>query len=152
MRVARACCRLAVSAIALLVISSSAVRADYCGSLGAELANLDRAARSPGALGQELRNAQAEAGRAGCDGGFFFFGPPSSRHCSALLGRVDMLQRSLWGAGQGFGWSGYDLQARRAELRRAMARSGCDQNGFWGNYRTLCVRTCDGYYFPIGWA
>ncbi|MCW2309463.1 DUF2865 domain-containing protein [Rhodobium gokarnense] len=21
--------------------------------------------------------------------------------------------------------------------------------GFYGNYRTLCVRTCDGYYFPI---
>jgi len=22
----------------------------------------------------------------------------------------------------------------------------------WGNYRTLCVRTCDGYYFPVSYA
>jgi hypothetical protein len=27
-----------------------------------------------------------------------------------------------------------------------------DQNGFVAGYRTLCVRVCDGYYFPISYA
>lgn len=31
-------------------------------------------------------------------------------------------------------------------------RSGLRIGGLSGSYRTMCVRTCDGYYFPISWS
>lgn len=31
-------------------------------------------------------------------------------------------------------------------------RSGLRIGGLPGSYRTMCVRTCDGYYFPISWS
>jgi hypothetical protein len=122
------------------VVTSTAVKADYCASLRADLA-----ARSPAQIQRQLDQAQAQASQAGCFGGFFFFQPSPGRRCSAVLGRVNRLQAMLSSSGFGGTSSG-------SEIRQAFARSGCDGQGFSGGYRTVCVRVCDGYYFPISYA
>ena len=37
------------------------------------------------------------------------------------------------------------------QIRQALVANGCSipQSGSGGGYKTICVRTCDGYYFPI---
>jgi Protein of unknown function (DUF2865) len=132
-----------------VVFTPSAAKADYCASLRADVA-----ARSPAQLQRQLDQAQAQVSQAGCFGGFFFFQPSPGRHCSAALARVNRLQAMLASSGSGGMSSGftYDVQKRQSELRQALAQSGCASTGFSGNYRTLCVRTCDGYYFPISYA
>jgi hypothetical protein len=82
-----------------------------------------------------------------------------------------------WGSGGGGGWGGNDWGGRgwsggsswgaergggggfaRAERQRilaAMASYRCpmpQQQVAGGAFRTLCVRTCDGYYFPISFS
>jgi hypothetical protein len=89
--------------------------------------------------------------------------------------------RDRAGAGQAnSGYSGYDMAQQRAEVLRALAYNQCGdqytgyqprEGGLFGllfgqrrgpdpfsdapqvgTYRTLCVRTCDGYYFPISFS
>ncbi len=66
----------------------------------------------------------------GCNGGFF----------SRLLSGCGPLRSR-------FAYSP-DYGQRRSGLLQALARYGCDSSS-GGTVRTLCVRTCDGYYFPI---
>jgi hypothetical protein len=143
-----------------MALACSAAKADTCASLRAEASAL-KAARSPAEVQRQLQEAQSEAGQAGCSGGgggFFFslFGPPPSSRCSAILARVNRLQAMLASGGDMSYGDGYDLRRRQGEIGQALARLGCDSDGtgagFGGSYRTLCVRTCDGYYFPIGYA
>ena len=140
--------RLAASALAALLAVPSGALADYCTSLRTELASLNGGARSPGQLMQQLRSAEMQAGRAGCFGGFFFSAQRRSSRCPALLGRLDVLRRGAWSVA----WGGDAVQSRRASLQRGLARAGCNGSRMAGSYRTLCVRVCDGYYFPISYA
>lgn len=155
MRAAASCSVLLTWGIAI-IMASSAAKADYCASLQAELASLNQAARSPAVLQRQLQDAQNQASQDGCFGGgfFSFFQPSPGGRCATALARVNRLQAMLWSSGSGgmsFGFT-YDLQRRQSEIRRALARSGCGSAGGAGDYRTLCVRTCDGYYFPISYA
>jgi hypothetical protein len=62
--------------------------------------------------------------------------------------RIRQLQRVI--AGRGCGMPGEDVWARREEERRVVEpRSPFSTRG---TFRTLCVRTCDGYYFPISFS
>ena len=119
-----------------------------------------------------LMRTEARARQAGCfGGGFFVFRRDPDRSCNALvpklrdmqdnLARLDHLRRR---GGRS------NVTERVRELQGMMSARGCDapgsifesgpggnfiyDRGYSGNgtYRTLCVRTCDGYYFPISFS
>jgi hypothetical protein len=128
----------------------------------ADFIALDRAAGASdgngsdtGRLAQQLDSARSAARRAGCER-FLFFGPPPNRNCPAIMAKVDQLQRAFDAAGGGTGFFGFarpSAAARRNALRDQMLAYGCSvPESVSGSYRTLCVRTCDGYYFPISYA
>jgi hypothetical protein len=134
-----------------------------CAQMQADFIALDRAAGSAGSggvdgLAQQVDSARSAARRAGCQT-FLFFGPPPSRNCPAIMARLDQLERAYadaGGGGGGGGFFGFGRQSpasRRNELRDQMLAYGCSvPDSVSGSYRTLCVRTCDGYYFPISYA
>ena len=127
-----------------------------------------------------LARTEARARDAGCFGGFFIFRREPEAVCNTLVPKLREMQENLYKLDalrrQGGGGNRY---ARRIEdIRFQMAARGCgeqdrdffewDQPWEWeearepdysepgfsygGTYRTLCVRTCDGYYFPISFS
>ena len=121
-----------------------------------------------------LVRTETRARQAGCfGGGFFLFRRDPDRSCNALvpklrdmqdnLARLDHLRRR---GGRS------NVTERMRELQGMMSARGCDapgsifESGPGGNFiystdaptsgngtfRTLCVRTCDGYYFPISFS
>lgn len=126
----------------------------FCQSLQADYVALGKASGNGGNLQQQLANARAAARRAGCTR-FLFFGPKPSKACPQLLARVDMLQNQVVQSGGGFGFGGFgrnDAAQERNRLRTTLIAYGCDiptDGGYGSAYRTICVRSCDGYYFPI---
>jgi len=143
---------------ALLLMGAPALAAGdsyFCQSLQADYIALGKQIGNSGDLRQQLANAQAAARRAGCQR-FVFFGARQSKACPQLLAKVDQLQSQVMrsgGGGFGFGFFGRpDATQERNRLRTTLIAYGCDvpsDNGFGSAYRTICVRTCDGYYFPI---
>jgi hypothetical protein len=133
----------------------------------------ERAYREQAAV---IARTEQRARAAGCYGsGFFLFRRTPERSCNMLipklqemqenLARLDHMRRQRRGDGNSF---------RIRELEGMMAARGCavpggdfferaetDDDWFFerdpyygggGTYRTLCVRTCDGYYFPISFS
>ena len=98
----------------------------------------------------QLAQAQQAAQRYHCTGGFLFFGPRPSPQCPAIMGQVNRLSRQLSQLrGNNFDlFFGNSPQAEAARLRDELATNGCAVP-VAGGTRTLCVRVCDGYYFPI---
>ena len=151
--------------LAVLVATGPAARAqyrldyNYCDSLKAQyLAALQQAGNS-GMSGQQmvqidqlsrqLAQAQTAAQRYDCTGGFLFFGPRPSRQCPAIMAQVDRLSGQLRQLrGNTFYFFGTSPEAEVARLRDALSRNGCNVP-MAGGTRALCVRLCDGYYFPI---
>jgi hypothetical protein len=121
----------------------------FCGALRADLAAASGA--TSGGSGNSLASAQAQARGAGCYGVFRFFRGAPSPACGAIMARVNRLQRAA--APRSFGLfsifsAGPDQ--RRANLKQQLAQAGCASSlASGGTLRTLCVRKCDGYYFPI---
>ena len=100
-------------------------------------------------LSRQLFQASAAAQRGNCNR-FLFFGPPRSPACPAIMATIGRLQQQLAGArSQGFGLFASNPDFDRARLRDALVQNGCDLPASGGAGRTLCVRLCDGYYFPI---
>ncbi len=101
-------------------------------------------------LSRQLAQAQNAARAYQCTGGFFIFGPRPSPQCPAIMAQVNRLSRQLsqLRGNDNFGFFGSSPQYEADRLRQALAESGCGVPSAGGN-RTLCVRTCDGYYFPI---
>jgi hypothetical protein len=150
--------RIIAGAVALLALASvpalAAGDSYFCQSLQADYAALGKGAGNGPDLRQQLAAAQAAARRAGCSR-FLFFGPRPSKACPQLLSRVDMLRSQMMRSGGGFGFFGRNNAAQeRNRLRDTLVAYGCDVpgdggGGYGSSYRTICVRTCDGYYFPI---
>jgi len=81
-----------------------------------------------------------------------------------LLARINAIRQRSWGS-WGFGGD-YRNEWRRRELSAALRDNGCatrtapgrdrGARGLFasrsGTFTTLCVRACDGYYFPISFA
>ncbi|MEO8668828.1 MAG: DUF2865 domain-containing protein [Bauldia sp.] len=162
-------------AVATLVLAAPASADYYCDSLAAQLAALprDQGAPNPGrsnAIAQELNRAQWESRRFNCTPRFF--GPPPHPYCQQINAQIAQLRAQLrgsignggtdWG---GRGWSGgsswgsngggadFGARAERQRILGAMASYRCPmQQQASGAFRTLCVRTCDGYYFPISFS
>ncbi|CAN5212005.1 hypothetical protein BH10PSE9_BH10PSE9_09240 [soil metagenome] len=122
----------------------SALRQGGDGPSGATMVQMD-------SLSRQLAAAQVAAQRNNCNGGFIF-GPPPSRACPAIRADINRLSRELsqLRGGNNFGLFGfYSPQQEAARLRDVLAESGCAVPDSYGGTRTLCVRICDGYYFPI---
>ena len=95
---------------------------------------------------RELREATRAAKNRRCLGFFF---RNRDRSCRALIARIDRLEHRLQG-----GNSRPRLSGR--QLHREMSRHGClekkpqtkaDRSP--SSYKTVCVRKCDGYFFPL---
>ena len=164
----------AVLSVASLLASDAARAQAGCYTLQAELMRLQNeggggSQRYETAFREQARvlaSTEAAARQAGCfGGGFLFFRAQPSRACPSLvpkirdmranLAKLDRLRRSP-GASHS--------QRRLGEIKAIMANRGCSAPGTrdttveqpWtqqrGTYRTLCVRTCDGFFFPISFA
>jgi hypothetical protein len=122
-----------------------------------------------------LARTEARARNAGCFGGSgFFFGRQPARACGVLVSKLRDMQNNLGRLDRLRRQAGDDTSPRRIrQLQRAIAARGCGLPGedMWerpaearrtlepvapfsarGTFRTLCVRTCDGYYFPISFS
>ncbi len=136
-------------------------QASACERYKAELASLNRS-------GASSRQAEANAQRhsreierlagyyraIGCDRGGFFFRAPAE--CGPIAGQI----RALQGSYQALVSQAADADAvgeRRRQLRAAINRA-CDVSAeaealptskLSGNRRLVCVRSCDGGYFPL---
>jgi hypothetical protein len=140
--------------------SAALAQAAACERYKAELASLNRS-------GASSRQAEANAQRhareierlagyyrsIGCDRGGFFFRAPAE--CGPIAGQIRALQASYQSlVGQAVDPSAVD--ERRQQLRAAINRA-CDSAEPEalpaakpdGNSRLVCVRSCDGGYFPL---
>lgn len=128
----------------------------------------------------ELERANADAARMGCAPSFGFFRPARDQRCDAVLGTIERMQANydrLRARRDTFSFNPYTVDRDRSQILRALADNNCGPQyasyrsnffsffggfndrrddsyygGTSGTYRTLCVRTCDGYYFPISFA
>jgi hypothetical protein len=140
--------------VAVMLAAPAAAVAEqppYCGEMQRQY--LAASSRSAGGttdqIRHELAQLQAAARRSNCNR-FLFFGPTPSSQCPAIMSRVNQLQRQL--AANAGGLSPIlSLPQEPARLRDWLVQNGCSvPERQTGVVRSLCVRTCDGYYFPIG--
>lgn len=136
---------------------------------GASAANFQRLDAAYNQKRLELNQAVSQARAGGCTGGFFSMFTRPAPNCPQLNQRVGRLQAELASLGAQRQQYAYDPSAvarERGRLLRALGNGNCGpqyaqfaRGGFGnqdflapievGTYRTLCVRTCDGFYFPI---
>lgn len=144
---------------------------------GANAGDIAKAQRYDRALqqqGAELARLRARARQANCfGGGFLFFRSKPKPVCNQILPRLESMEANMAKIEHlrnRYGGGGVDNRRLR-RIRSRMADLGCstvydnallDDDGFfdeggrffeWGDtVRTLCVRKCDGYYFPISFS
>lgn len=132
------------------------------GSQSRQFRRYDQAAKK---MQSRLASAQKKARRAGCrTGGIRLF---QKRECANAIGQIRKLQRDLRKAESQrsrYGRSPRNSRRQQQELVVALRRNRCGRqyergasgkvlDGFnqqrSNSYRTVCVRTCDGFFFPI---
>jgi len=129
----------------------------------------------------ELDRMVAQSRRAGCDSGFFLFRSDSpqctelNRQIQSMRGNLDKMTMDL----QRLRGGTIDRGEQRRSILVALGENNCGpqyrqavrSNGIFdqlfgttngapndpnappsGTFRTVCVRTCDGFYFPISYA
>lgn len=147
---------LSMFAASVAFVSNGRAESSYCTSLRQQYAAASGGvvAVNAEAISRKLTGRQADAAANGCAG----FSPARSAtaQCPAILSDIRLLRAQLAQA-----QSGRSASPRLAlldRIRQQLNQNGCgaDQptvasmDGFSvGQGRTLCVRTCDGYYFPI---
>ena len=118
-----------------------------------------------------ISRTEMRARNAGCfGGGFFLFRQESDPVCGTLVPKLREMQANLDRLDRLRREGGSGNFRRMRELQAMMQNRGCEVPGgdrfampdeifepqprtsSWGTYRTLCVRTCDGYYFPISFS
>jgi Protein of unknown function (DUF2865) len=155
------------------------------GGGGANRADLANVERQIAQADRVFQGTQAAMEDAGCFDSFFIFGRGLVRSpkCINMNARVEDARRQLTQLQQQRQvlMGGGGNRRRQAELRDALARSGCGgqvrpaRRGFFdffggsreeeeqplpqtpayrsidagGRYRTVCVRLCDGFFYPI---
>lgn len=143
---------------------------------GAASRDVQKAARYDQALlqqGAELARLRARARRANCfGGGFLFFRSKPKPECNQIIPRLEAMEANMAKLEQLRGRYSVGADSRRlARIRARMAEMGCattyndallgddgffDESGQFFEWsdtvRTLCVRKCDGYYFPISFS
>lgn len=144
----------AVGALAIFIVSAGEAQANarICRQLEQEARELRHSGPSRASLERKLNRVERQVRSAGCSGFRLLFGGHAKRQCRALRANMHSLRRQVGSAN--FGRS---PQRRLRSVETQMRRHGCSGNTrntsvSSGGYRTMCVRTCDGYYFPIGFA
>ena len=118
-----------------------------------------------------LARTEMRARNAGCfGGGFFLFRRAADPVCNMLVPKLRDMQDNLAQLDHMRRRGRNDNSYRIRELQGMMNARGCDLPGGGfespggtftfepdyysgdGTFRTLCVRTCDGYYFPISFS
>jgi hypothetical protein len=140
----------AASLIAIGVAAPAVAQSGFCSALRSELSALGGGGGNK-ALRAQLAQARADARRNNCGGGLF---RKKGRGCGAINSRINRLERQLSSnRGGGFFSGRSDRSRERDRILRTMARFGCgSEQPNYGTYRTVCVRICDGYYFPLSFA
>ncbi len=156
----RASARPATLVLALALSGGGAfAQAGSCERYQAELAALNRTGANARMVEMAARRQQEDLARLtsyyrsiGCDQASFFFQPAAE--CGAIAQRIRSVQASYAAvAGQAVA-DPAAIDARRRQLKAAVAKA-CD--GFAdgaivplsGETRLVCVRACDGYFFPL---
>jgi hypothetical protein len=107
---------------------------------GQRLVNMDKISR-------ELANVQMAARQGNCNR-FLFFGPRPSPQCPAIMATMSRLQQQLAQMRGSRSLFSLSPEQERDRWRGWLFQNGCDIPQP-GGHRTICVRTCDGYFFPI---
>jgi hypothetical protein len=169
---------LLAGAVGLSLVAHDAAWAATCYSLRAELAHLQ--GQGAGGAGSRARYERAfreqanvlarterRARNAGCfNRGFLFFRRQRAPECDTLMPKLRQMQENLAVLDRQRRRSGGGNNRRIRQLQAAIAQQcgerdqfldarrpqSIDQFSSYGTFRTLCVRTCDGYYFPISYA
>lgn len=125
----------------------------------------------------DLDRLVARSRRIGCEGGFFSLFTQQPAECRPLGNRIQEQRNAINRTQMDIQrLQGGDLESQRQAVIAALAQNNCgpqyqqaanQQRGFFSSlfggfgsnqpstiyqsstYRTICVRTCDGYYFPI---
>ncbi|KQP61540.1 hypothetical protein ASG40_02370 [Methylobacterium sp. Leaf399] len=150
--------RMLAGAAAMLAATALPAAADTysCQRYKAELANLSAGADTARALQNEIGRLNAYFRTLNCEGGKFLFFDTRPPQCGAVEQRIRALN-----AGYG-GDNGEVTAARRRQLNAAVASACADQNRpasvteaslgearARGGSQVICVRSCDGAYFPM---
>jgi hypothetical protein len=144
--------------IAGAVLMAGTAHADVCSTLQQQYAAAGRSNASPAggnvaALSRSLQAVQAAAQANRCYGGFFggfFGGAGPSPSCPAIIREINRLQNEVRQAYSNGPQVVTFASVSREQIRNALVQNGCTvPQSSAGGYRTLCVRACDGYYFPI---
>ena len=141
--------RIAVALAAGLVSGSALAEAPVCAPLQAEYVALLRQAPpgNPAAIAQQLAAARADEENGNCNR-FLFFGPPKSPACPSIQAKIAQLEQQP-GSGAGGSLFASSPDDQKLSLQSALQENGCSIPSLSSAGRTLCVRTCDGYYFPL---
>lgn len=146
-------------------LSTGALAQGACERYRAELTQLNRsgaATRGAEIAAQRQRNEIVRLANyyrgIGCEQASIFFQAPAE--CGAIASRIRALQASYGSVADQGGLDPAAIDARRRQLQAAIART-CDaptpppvaspptEATARGGGRLVCVRTCDGYFFPI---
>jgi len=156
------------------------VAIDHGGGDPGRAAQVKRFEDNVNRLQASLDNLVAQQRRLGCQSGFFSIFANQPAQCTPLNAQIDQtrtnLDRAMGDLQQVQANSQGAQDSQRQNVIAALAQNNCGpqygaaqrgviDNGFGGNpmyggvdvsqggtYRTLCVRTCDGYYYPISFA
>ena len=159
--------------IGLTASGSALAQTAECQRYRAELASLGGGRSMAGAAHQqrvEMARLNAYYQSIGCGGGrFLFFGSPPPAECGAIAQRINMMQANY--ARLASQADAYGSHARRQQLMAAIQRACNPQREAAirrdaeerrsrvvdedetprrsGGGRLVCVRACDGYFFPL---
>lgn len=146
---------LACTVVSIVALAGPASADPYaCQRYKVELANLGAGADTARALQNEIGRLNAYFRTLNCEGGKFLFFDTRPPQCSAVEQRIRALNA-------GYGAENGEVTAvRRKNLTAAIAMACSDQqrgtteaaNGEQrarGGNQVICVRTCDGAYFPM---
>jgi hypothetical protein len=123
-----------------------------CQRYRTELANLNASASTASALQSEVARLEAYYRSLNCEGGKFLFFDTRPPQCGAVEQRIRALNATYGGAVLD------DSAARKRELYGLVARTCPSREGGGGGGgetyargggQVICVRTCDGGYFPM---
>ena len=122
-----------------------------CRRYRAELASLQNGASTTRALNDEIGRLEAYFRGLNCEGGKFLFFDTRPPQCGAVEQRIRALKATYGGAVLD------DSGARRRELQGLVASTcparetyaGTGESYARGGPQMVCVRTCDGGFFPM---
>jgi hypothetical protein len=149
--------RLATAAVLVTVIGTGAVEDAFatsrvCQQLQAQAR--ESATPSSARVKRELARALEQADRRGCLAGSLFRHRGGGRRCALVLSRIERLDQMMTKAARPSrnpAWAQRELR-RNGCIKDSSTRSVVAAKEPTDGFRTVCVRSCDGYFFPLGFS